>query len=145
MRNKFTQSLLALFLSIAVQAQSGGTFIIEDKVIGGGGGASAAESFAVESTIGQGTAGTNSAGEDFSVNSGYWANSAAPVGISGTITYGNSIGNPVPSRFVRNVSLSSTAGSPPVGPVITGTPGTYTLTGFGSGSYTIRPTKTGGA
>ena len=35
-------------------------------------------------------------------------------------------------------------GSPPVGPVITGTPGTYVLTGFGAGSYTIKPTKPGG-
>jgi hypothetical protein len=61
--------------------------------------------------------------------------------ISGTVTYGNAIGNPVPPRFVKNVSFSSTAGSPSVGPVITGTPGTYTLTGFGAGSYTIKPTK----
>ena len=44
-----------------------------------------------------------------------------------------------------NVSVASTVGSPPVGPVITGTPGTYTLTGFGAGSYTIKPTKPGGA
>jgi uncharacterized delta-60 repeat protein len=64
--------------------------------------------------------------------------------ISGTITYGNAIGNPAPSRFVKNVSVASTAGSPAVGPVITGTPGTYVLTGLGAGSYTIRPTKPGG-
>jgi Tol biopolymer transport system component len=64
--------------------------------------------------------------------------------ISGTITYGNPIGNPAPPRFVKNVSVASTAGAPPVGPVITGTPGTYTLTGFGAGSYTIKPTKPGG-
>ena len=64
--------------------------------------------------------------------------------ISGTITYGNAIGAPAAPRFVKSVSLGSTAGSPPVGPVITGTPGTYTLTGFGVGSYTIRPTKPGG-
>jgi len=65
--------------------------------------------------------------------------------ISGSITYGNAIGAPAPPRFVKNVSVASTAGSPAVGPVITGTPGTYTLTGFGSGSYTIKPSKTGGA
>ncbi len=64
--------------------------------------------------------------------------------ISGTVTYGNAIGNPVPPRFVKNVSIESTAGSPPVGPVITGTPGTYSLTGFGATSYTIKPTKPGG-
>ncbi len=65
--------------------------------------------------------------------------------ISGTITYGNAIGNPVPPRFVKNVSVASTAGSPAVGPIITGTPGTYTLTGFGAGSYAIKPTKPGGS
>lgn len=64
--------------------------------------------------------------------------------ISGTITYGNAIGSPAPPRFVKNVSVASTAGSPAVGPVITGTPGTYALAGFGAGSYTITPTKTGG-
>lgn len=64
--------------------------------------------------------------------------------IAGTITYGNAIGSPTAPRFVKNVSMASTAGSPPVGPVITGTPGTYTLTGFGSGSYTITPSKPSG-
>ena len=69
----------------------------------------------------------------------------AAVTITGAVTYGNAISNPVPPRFVKNVSLSSTVGSPAVGPVITGTPGTYTLTGFGAGSYTIKPTKPGGS
>src|SRR5262249_20659438 len=67
--------------------------------------------------------------------------------ISGAITYGNAIvagGTPTP-RLVRNVTLQSTAGSPSVGPVITGTPGTYALTGFGATSYTIKPSKPGGA
>src|SRR5262249_33915639 len=67
------------------------------------------------------------------------------ISISGTITYGNAIRNPPPPRLVRNVTVQSTAGSPMVGPVITGTPGTYTLTGFGSGSYTIKPSKPSGA
>jgi len=64
--------------------------------------------------------------------------------ISGSITYGNAIGNPAQPRFVKNVSVASTVGTPMVGPVITGTPGTYTLTGFGAGSYTIKPTKPAG-
>lgn len=64
--------------------------------------------------------------------------------ISGTVTYGNAIGNPLPPRFVKNVSVASTAGTPAVGPVITGTPGTYALTGFGAGAYTIKPTKPSG-
>lgn len=69
---------------------------------------------------------------------------AETTSISGTITYGNAIGNPAPPRFVKNVSLSSISGAPPVGPVVTGTPGTYALTGFGVGGYTIKPTKPGG-
>ncbi len=78
--------------------------------------------------------------DDFAITAG-----VAPASIAGTITYGNAIGNPVPPRFVKNVSVASTVGSPAVGPVITGTPGTYTLTGFGAGSYTIKPTKPGGS
>src|ERR1043166_4252279 len=69
----------------------------------------------------------------------------ATPSISGVITYGNAIGNPPPPRLVRNVTVQSTAGSPAVGPVITGTPGAYTLTGFGATSYTIKPSKPGGA
>jgi hypothetical protein len=42
------------------------------------------------------------------------------------------------------VSVASTIGAPPVGPVITGTPGTYSLSGFGGGAYTIKPTKPAG-
>jgi N-acetylneuraminic acid mutarotase len=71
--------------------------------------------------------------------------SSGTPSISGTITYGNAIGNPAPPRFVKNVSVASTVGSPAVTPVITGTPGTYVLTGFGAGGYTIKPTKPGGA
>ena len=74
---------------------------------------------------------------------------ATPTGaetpsVSGVITYGNAIGSPAPPRFVKNVSVGSTAGSPPVCCGITGLNGQYTLTGFGSGPYTITPTKTGG-
>ena len=90
---------------------------------------------------------------EVTANSGcaaYTLNIAGPcrapsAGIYGTVTYGNAIGAPAAPRFVKNVSVGSTAGSPAVGPVITGTPGTYGLTGFGAGSYTIKPTKPGGS
>lgn len=66
--------------------------------------------------------------------------------ISGTITYGNAIGNPAPPRFISNVTLTGN-GSPTV-TTTTGAPGIlagqYSLTGFGSGSYTVTPSKTGG-
>ncbi len=62
--------------------------------------------------------------------------------ISGTVTYGNSKLPGPATRFVPNVLISA-AGSPPLSDT-TGAPGTYWLTGFGAGAYTITPTKTGG-
>ena len=64
----------------------------------------------------------------------------APASISGTITYGNAIGAPTP-RFVSNVFLSA-AGSVPVSGTSSFPDGTYTLSGFGSGAYTVTPSKT---
>lgn len=66
----------------------------------------------------------------------------APVTISGTISYGNAIGAPTP-RFVSNVLLSG-AGSVPVSAFSSFPSGTYSLSGFGSGAYTLTPSKTGG-
>ncbi len=60
--------------------------------------------------------------------------------ISGTVTYGNAIGAPS-TRFVSNVSVDG-AGSPSVSDV-TDNLGDYSLTGFGAGSYTITPSKSG--
>lgn len=60
--------------------------------------------------------------------------------ISGTITYGNAIGNPNP-RFVSNVLLSGTGSSNVSATSDLG--GNYSLTGFGSGAYTVTPSKTG--
>ncbi len=70
---------------------------------------------------------------------------AVPATISGTVTYGNAI--PAATRYVSNVLISG-AGSPPVSIFTLGPgagEGTYALSGFGSGSYTVTPTKTGGA
>ncbi|MBK8466166.1 MAG: hypothetical protein IPL32_10085 [Chloracidobacterium sp.] len=59
--------------------------------------------------------------------------------ISGIITYGNADVSP---RFVSNVFLSG-AGSVPVSAFSSFPDGTYGLSGFGSGSYTVTPTKKG--
>jgi hypothetical protein len=64
-----------------------------------------------------------------------------PPMTSGTVTYGNAIGAPNP-RFVSNVMLSGN-GSPAV-TALTDAFGTYSLTGFGAGPYTVTPSKTGG-
>ncbi len=61
--------------------------------------------------------------------------------VSGTVNYGNPVTGPNP-RGVPNV-LVSAAGSPPLSDT-TGAPGTYSLTGFGAGPYTITPSKSGG-
>ncbi|MBK8465224.1 MAG: proprotein convertase P-domain-containing protein [Chloracidobacterium sp.] len=64
-----------------------------------------------------------------------------PPSVSGSVTYGNSIGSPA-TRPVPSVLLSGN-GSVFVSDT-TADPGTYSLTGFGSGSYTVTPSKTGG-
>jgi hypothetical protein len=69
----------------------------------------------------------------------------APIAVSGTVTYGNAIGAPSP-RFVSNVTITGD-GTPPINTTTGGpgpTAGQYSLTGFGSGAYTITPSKIGG-
>lgn len=65
-----------------------------------------------------------------------------PSSISGTVTYGNAIGSPS-QRFVSNVLIDG-SGSPSVSATTDFPNGSYVLSGFGSGSYTITPTKSGG-
>ena len=60
--------------------------------------------------------------------------------LTGTITYGNILTPPAP-RNVPNVTLSA-GGAPPVFGT-TDSLGTYSLSGFGPGAYTITPTKFG--
>ena len=59
--------------------------------------------------------------------------------ISGIVTYGNAIGAPS-TRFVNNVMVRSTAGSPPVSGM-SDPFGFFLVSGFGSGSYTITPER----
>jgi hypothetical protein len=66
----------------------------------------------------------------------------SPPVVSGQVTYANSLPPGPATRSVSNVLLFA-AGSPPVSDT-TITTGTYLLTGFGSGSYTITPSKSGG-
>lgn len=64
-----------------------------------------------------------------------------PVGIRGTVNYDNAIGAPA-KRPVPNVLLTG-SGSSGVS-AITDASGNYALTGFGTGAYTITPSKNGG-
>ncbi|MBK8467518.1 MAG: VCBS repeat-containing protein [Chloracidobacterium sp.] len=73
------------------------------------------------------------------------ATSTPQPAINGTVTYGNAIGNPNP-RFVSNVFISgsgSSAVSTTTTPPGVGA-GTYLLSGFGAGAYTVTPTKSTG-
>jgi hypothetical protein len=63
------------------------------------------------------------------------------VTISGTITYGNAIGAPA-TRFVPDVLMSGIGALPVID--MTDSLGTYSLSGFGAGSYTVTPSKIGG-
>ncbi len=65
-----------------------------------------------------------------------------PNSINGTVTYGNAGGSPTP-RFVSNVTITA-EGSPNIFTSTDFPGGTYSLTGFGSGAYTVTPSKTGG-
>ncbi|MFN0278917.1 MAG: dockerin type I repeat-containing protein [Pyrinomonadaceae bacterium] len=69
--------------------------------------------------------------------------SVGPPWISGTITYGNAVGSPNP-RFVSGAVVCSSTGSPPAVTFTDFPGGNYTLTGFGSGAYTIVAAKSDG-
>ena len=140
---KISVVVIIVTLTTSLWAQSGGTFLIEKNVIAGGGGQTAGGTFLLDGTIGQSLAGTTSAGGTFTIESGFWTSSVAPNTISGTITYGNALGNPPAPRFISNVTVAG-AGSPNVSTTSDGlgaTAGQYVLSGFGSGGYTVTPTK----
>lgn len=88
---------LCLCASVAnFPAQSGGNFAITQSVIAPGGRTSNGGSFAVDGTIGQTVAGTNSSGEQFAVSGGFWTRTFAPtaasVSISGRILTPSGVG-----------------------------------------------------
>src|SRR5204863_2400097 len=93
------------------------------------------------------TLGVNSTPNESSENSGatYVIAGVGGSSVSGTITYGNAVGAPSP-RSVSNVTLTG-SGSTTV-TTTSGlhgdTAGQYTLNGFGSGAYTVTPSKIGG-
>lgn len=138
MRPNISVAVLILVLTVCAWPQSGGSFNIEKSVIAGGGGQASGGTFVLTSTIGQSLAGTTSGGGTFTVQSGFWT--SAPLSISGTITYGNAAS---PPRFISNVALNGT-GSPNVLATSTFPGGTYFLSGFGGGAYTVTPSKVGG-
>lgn len=140
MKINITVVVFILALAACALAQSGGTFNIEKSVIAGGGGQASGGTFVLDGTVGQALAGVTSGGGTFIVESGFWT--SAPNSLAGTVTYANAVGAPNP-RFVSNVTLTG-SGSPGVATTTNFPDGAYFLTGFGSGAYTVTPTKVGG-
>lgn len=69
------------------------------------------------------------------------ATPTATGNITGTVTYGNAVGDPTP-RPISNVLISA-SGSPNVS-ATTNSSGSYSMTGFGSGGYAASASKSGG-
>jgi hypothetical protein len=103
-------ALLGLLLSVAVTAQSGGSFQITQSAIAGGGENSAGGTFSLDGTNGQPAAGDALANFPFSMVTGFWnfaplAPTAAGVSVSGRVLTANGQG-------IRNavVTLTSAGG-----------------------------------
>lgn len=100
MKNKlkfFALSVSILLSALSIQAQTGGTYDLSHNVIAAGGGTSGAGNFVVEGTVGQPSAGTNSAGGNYNLRGGFWAfqalaPTAAQVSISGRVVAANGTG-----------------------------------------------------
>jgi hypothetical protein len=124
-----------LFSSLAVFAQTGGTYKIEQSVIAGGGGTSSSSSgniFSVTGTTGQSAAGVLSSGGTFSLEGGFWtaaANGGVGITISGQILFN--------SAPLQNVVVSLTGSSTQS---TTDSSGNFLFTNLASGgSYTVVP------
>lgn len=146
---------------------------IEYNVIAAGNGVTTGGNYTLLSTIGEAIAGVTSKGNGYSFESGFWTipfdssiltptstpsptNTVTPTTtpspaesptatpefvISGNVTYANAI--PASTRFISNVQLNG-SGSPPVFAVTDFPNGFYSLSGFGTGPYTVTPIKSGG-
>ena len=97
-----------IFLTTAVSAQTGGSFLITQSVVAAGGGQnSSGGTFSLDGTTGQSVAGNALTGVPFAVTSGFWnftpfAPTAAQVIISGRVRTAD-------GRGIRNVLVSLTA------------------------------------
>lgn len=124
-KTKFTTALLVLFLSITVPAQSGGSFIITESVVAGGGERSAGGAFTIDGTVGQAVAGQR-ANNAAAVHAGFWnpqqfAPTAAEVAISGRATTAD-------GRGIRNVRVTMTRTDGESRTTMTGTFGYFRFT-----------------
>lgn len=110
MRSLLDSTLLALVLSIAAAAQTGGNFDLSHSVIAGGGGTgSTGGQFALSGTSGQTSAGTTSTNGNFSLRGGFWAfddlaPTAALVSVSGRVLTAGGQG-------IRSVQITLSGGN----------------------------------
>lgn len=133
-----TVVLLTIFLfPVALTAQTGGNFNIEQSVFSGGGGLSFSNGFSVTGTAGEPAAGTTSAGGTFSLFSGFWTSQP-------TINQGLTISGKVDHDGVAQISnvlmtLSGSASSS----TFTDAQGNYSFANLPyGGNYTATPSLT---
>lgn len=118
-RYLFILLTVQLFFVMSLNAQSGGTFVIEKSVIANGGGQSSGGTFALTGTTGQTFAGSSSSGSSFNVRSGFWQNSSSSiVSVSGRVTTSG-------GRGVRNAMVNLTDPQNFTRQVLTGPFGAY--------------------
>ena len=88
MKNKYLIfSLFLLLFNLNAFGQSGGVFAVTQSVIASGGQQTTGGIFALDGTIGQSTAGENSANGIFDVHGGFWLPGFAPSASMVSIGY----------------------------------------------------------
>ncbi|MEZ5421592.1 MAG: carboxypeptidase-like regulatory domain-containing protein [Pyrinomonadaceae bacterium] len=94
--------LCGFALALTAVAQSGGTYVITQSVIAGGGQASSGGTFAITGTTGQPAAGTYSAEDPYVAHGGFWHSeflpTAAGVDIAGQLVTSD-------GRGIRNATI----------------------------------------
>lgn len=99
----------ALATVVPAQIATGGTYGLDQQVVGNGGGDSSGGTYAARGTSGQTTAGVNSTGGSYAARGGFWApNLLAPSAGSGTIS---GVVLMPGGGFAKNVFVTLTGGS----------------------------------
>ena len=116
--NKFASAyffaIVMLFLGIAAvaaQVASGGSYTLEQGVIGNGGGSGTGTGYTVEGTNAQSIAGAASSAGSYSIRPGFWSTllipTAAPATVSGRVVTENGRGVKGASVMLNGVPLTA--------------------------------------
>jgi len=138
MKNIFSLIIVYTLLSCGIvnaQIANGGSFTLEQSIIGTGGGKSSGGGFTVEGTAGQSIAGTRSTDSTKSLHGGFWngspfAPTSANVTISGRVLTAEGQG-------IQSVSVTLTLGNGTIRTVTTGTFGYYDFAEIEAGQTVV--------